>query len=339
MKILRARRSDFDMKTKFIILLGFLAVQLTGCSRKGGEPTGTAPEKPAESRVKHNAKGETVITLDPETQKTMGLQVAVLTQAQVPPSMKAYGRVLDGGQMAAQVSELGAASVTSEASQKEVERLKTLAGQNNTSQRALQTAEAAAARDQAQVQTLRLRLMSAWGSTLVSRPDLPVLAQSLASLSNALVQLNVPAGQALSSPPSGARIVAALASNVVPVEAKFAGIAPTVDPQFQGQAILFLISPNASQLTPGMSVTGYISLPAEPLNGTLLPRDSIVRFNGTTWVYLQTSEETFTRIEVPLQQALPDGWFVAPPLKPQDKVVVTAAQMLLSEELKGQIEE
>jgi len=40
-----------------------------------------------------------------------------------------------------------------------------------------------------------------------------------------------------------------------------------------------------------------------------------------------------------LQQALPDGWFVAPPLKPQDKVVVTAAQMLLSEELKGQIEE
>jgi hypothetical protein len=253
--------------------------------------------------------------------------------------MKAYGRVLDGGQMAAQVSEMAAASATSEASQKEVERLKTLAGQNNASQRALQTAEAAAARDQALVQAARLRLVGAWGSTLASRPDLPVLVQSLASLSNVVVQLNVPAAQAVASPPSSARIVAALATNAVPVEAEFAGIAPTVDAQLQGQAILFLVSPNTSHLTPGTSVTGYISLPGEALAGALLPRNAIVRFNGTTWVYVQTSDEAFTRIEAHLQQPLPDGWFVGPPLKPQDKVVVTAAQMLLSEELKGQIEE
>jgi hypothetical protein len=330
---------NFAMKPKSFFLLLFLAVQLAGCSRKGGEPAGTPPEKPAESRVKHGANGETVITLDLETQKTMGLQVAAVIQAQMPPSIKAYGRVMDIGQMAVPVSELAAATAISEASQKEVERLKTLAGQNNTSQRSLQSAEAAATRDQALVQAARLRLVGAWGTTLARRADLPVLVQSLASLSNVLVQLNVPAGQALASPPSSARIVTALASNAVPVGAEFAGIAPTADAQFQGQTILFLVSTNTSHLAPGTSVTGYISLPGEPLVGTLLPRNAVVRFNGTTWVYRQISQEIFTRIEVLLQQPLPGGWFVGTPLKPEDKVVVAAAQMLLSEELKGQIEE
>ena len=64
-----------------------------------------------------------------------------------------------------------------------------------------------------------------------------------------------------------------------------------------------------------------------------------MRFNGGTWVYLQNSADQFERREVQLDSPLPNGWFVTSGLKPQDKIVTTGAQQLLSEELKGQIEE
>jgi len=330
---------SFCMKTAFSLLLVSILLAC-GCSQKSGETaTPTSPEKVPESRVKRDADGHSVVTLDAETQKVLGLQVLALTEIQLPQSIKSYGRVLDGGQLATQLAELTAADASSEVSKKELQRLKTLAAQNNASERALQTAEAAAARDQSQIQALRVRLISAWGKTIIDRPDLPVLVQSLASLSNILVQLNLAAGETLTSPPAGARILPALSTNSIAVDAQFAGSVPMVDPQLQGQAFFFVVSSNSSNLLPGAAVTGYITYSGEPQTGVLLPRNTIVRFNGMTWVYQQTSEKAFARIEVQLLEPLSEGWFVRKPLKTGDKVVTVGAQLLLSEELKEQVGE
>jgi len=70
-----------------------------------------------------------------------------------------------------------------------------------------------------------------------------------------------------------------------------------------------------------------------------VPREAVIRFNGTTWVYVQTADNTFQRTEAALDRPLEDGWFVREGLKPQDKVVTVGAQQLLSEELKGQSSE
>jgi multidrug efflux pump subunit AcrA (membrane-fusion protein) len=121
------------------------------------------------------------------------------------------------------------------------------------------------------------------------------------------------------------------------IAAELVGLAPIADPQMQGRGFLFLVSPNTLPLVPGASVTGFLSLPGQPRSGVLLPRNAVVRFNGATWVYLQTSEETFQRNEVTLEVPLENGWFVSTGLKPQDKVVVVGGQQLLSEELKGQL--
>src|SRR5436190_23693522 len=97
------------MKPKSLVLLIALAAQMTGCSHKTGEPAEAAAsekEKAAESRVKHGANGEVVITLDGATQKVMGIQVTALRSAQLPSSIKSYGRVLETGQLASQVAEL-----------------------------------------------------------------------------------------------------------------------------------------------------------------------------------------------------------------------------------------
>ena len=106
----------------------------------------------------------------------------------------------------------------------------------------------------------------------------------------------------------------------------------------QGRGYLFLVTPNPSRLAPGAAVTGFLSLPGEAQSGVAVPRDAVVRFNGATWVYVQTGEDTFQRTEVALDRPLENGWFVREGLKPQDKVVIVGAQQLLSEELKGQAE-
>jgi len=265
----------------------------------------------------------------------MGLETAALAPAQLKPEVKGYGRVLDISPLATLVAELTTAQATSDASQAELKRLQTLAAQNNASERALQSAEAVATREQAQVASARLRLLASWGSAIAERKDLPAFVQSLSSLANALVQLDLPAGQRVPAPPAGARLLT-LADDSQPIEAQFVGPAPAVDPQLQGRGFLFLVQSNRARLTPGAAVRGYINLPGEARSGVALPRQAILRFNGATWVYLQRGEEAFQRTEVALQAPLTEGWFVREGLKPQDKVVTVGAQQLLSEELKGQ---
>lgn len=315
------------------------AALAAGCShekekKEAGEATsGKAPE--AESRVKHGTNGEVIVTVEAKLQTAIGLQVTPLETAQLSPEMKAYGRVMDPSPLAGMVADLVSAQAAGQASDAELKRLKTLSAQNNASERALQNAQATAVRDQTQIQAARLRLMSGWGEAISQRNDLSEFVQSLGSLNSALVQLDLPAGEELPSQPTAVRLFR-LANETNPVPATLLGPAPAVDPQMQGRGFLVLVSPNPLRLTPGAAVTGLLSLPGEPRSGVLLPRSAVMRFNGTTWIYLQTGEENFQRTEVALDSPLPDGWFVAKGLKPQDKVVSVGGQELLSEELKGQ---
>ncbi len=319
-----------------LLLISFSLSFLSACSKKNEEaPAPAAAEKKEESRVSHGTNGETIIKLDAETQKRMGLQTAALSAVQLSPEIKGYGRVLDAAPLAASVADLTSASAASAASQAELGRLKTLAAQNNASARALQTAEAAAVHDQAQTEATRLRLLASWGNAIAARQDLPAFVRSLGSLDSALVQLNLSPDQSLKDSPTGVKILA-LSDETKPIEAQFLGPAPSVDPQVQGKGFLFLISPNPTRLAPGAAVTGYIDAPGEPQSGVALPRDAIVRFNGTAWVYVQTADETFERTEAKLERPWQDSWFVRDGFKPGTKVVTTGAQQLLSEELKGQ---
>jgi len=201
----------------------------------------------------------------------------------------------------------------------------------------LQAAEATAARDQTQAESARLKLLASWGPAISSRQDLAAFIQSLGSQASALVELSVPAATQLEATPSSARILS-IADQSNPIPAQFLGPVPAVDPQMQSRGFLFLVESNAARLGPGAAITGLLALPGEPRAGVTIPRSAVVRFNGTTWVYLQTAETTFEREQANLETPLPEGWFVSSGLKPGSKVVTTAAQQLLSEELKEKIE-
>ena len=313
------------------------ALALAGCSHSGGEPPAATPEKTAEpeSRVKHGTNGEAVITLDADTQKIMGLQVAALAATELSPELKGFGRVLDPATLGATVADVLSTRATAGVSQKEFARLKALAEQNNASPRALEAAEAAAQRDAVLVESAQVKLLAATGKAIAVRDDLAGLVKSLASGDSALVRIDLPAGENLESPPLGARL-APLGDGSKPLEAQFAGAATGVDPQTQGRGFLFLVETNQSRLVAGATVTGFLKLSGSAQAGVTVPRSAVVRFNGATWVYLQTGDDTFERVEVALGAPLDDGWFIAKGLKAETKGVTVGAQQLLSEELKGQ---
>ncbi len=322
------------MKANLPLICGLLIVALiSGCS-PGGEKeeksSGAEKAKP-EERVKRGTNGQVVITLDRATQRTMGLATAVLERAELPAQVKGYGRVLDIAPLASQVVELSTARAASAASQAELKRLETLAAQDNASQRALQAAQAAAVRDQAQAEAAHLRLLTAWGSAIAEQKDLPAFVQTLSTLSNVIAELDLVASEFLPARPTGARLFT-LADSTNPIPAQLLGPAPTVDPQMQSRGFLLLVTPNSAHLAPGASLTGFLTLAGEAQTGVALPYSAVVHYNGAAWTYLQTSETTFARTEVRLEQTLGAAWFLHG-LKAGDKVVSVGAQQLLSEEL------
>src|SRR5271165_4472267 len=149
-----------------LIALGAL---LAGCAEeKKEQPKEATSEKASEpeSRIKHGTNGEVIVTVEAKVQQTIGLQTAPLAPAQLSPEIKAYGRVLDISPLATLVGEFATAEAVGRASQAELNRLNTLAAQNNASERAVQNAQAAAVRDQAQIQSVRLRLLATWGGAI-----------------------------------------------------------------------------------------------------------------------------------------------------------------------------
>jgi hypothetical protein len=298
----------------------------------------TEREKPvaAKSLATLGTNGEAKLTLDEETQRRIALKVQQVASSTMVPELQGFGRVLDPAPLAALVAEIAVAHALLAASQKEFDRLKLLNQQKNASDKALQVAEVAARRDQIALESVRTRLLSSWGQAIAGQPDLAAFVRSLASLESALVRIDLPAGEVLTSPPFSARIQVVSAGKTS-LSARLLGPAMSVDPQMQGQGFLFLLRTNSPQLVPGMAVAGYLPLRQEPLHGFTIPDSAVVRIGGHGWVYLQTGKETFTRRMISLEHPREDGWFVTDRLAAEDHVVIEGAQVLLSEEQKYQI--
>jgi hypothetical protein len=290
----------------------------------------------APSRLTNSAGGEVVLTLDAETQKRVQLHVAPLAAATMPSERVAFGRVIDPVSLGTALAEQASAQAAQTASSKEFERLKTLRDQGgNASARSLETAEAAAQRDQIALRWAQQKVELTWGQAIAKQPDLAAFVHSLASQESALIRVDLPAGDVLAASPTGARVT--VLAEEKPVAAEVLGPASATNPELQGQGFLLLVKPRPARLTPGAAVTAYLSLPGEPLQGVLVPREAVLRVGGRGWVFVQTGEETFARRAISLDHVMSEGWFVSTGLAAGDRAVTTGAQTLLSEEFKSQI--
>ena len=288
----------------------------------------------APSRVERGTDGATILKLDAETQKRLGLQTAVPVAGSVANELTATARVLDGSSFVSAVNELRAAHAALDAARADHERKQKLfANGRNASASAVEQAAALVTQQTLVIESAHQRLFATWGRGVAGHDDLPALAQRLLQREAALVRVELLATDTLEIPPATLRLLRQSGEAIA--TANVLGPATATDSTVAGQSFLCLVTINASSLVPGSALLARLGTGVSE-KGTVLPRGAVVRHAGLGWAYVQTAADTFTRRIVPLDRAHPDGWLVSGEWS--QPVLISGAQSLLSEELKGSIQ-
>jgi hypothetical protein len=316
-----------------IVLGGLILAYLEMRKERDLEATAETPVV-APSRVERDKDGTPLLRLDASMEQRLGLQTALPAPGFVARQLTATARVLDGGSLAGQLNDIRAAQTTLDAARLDYERKKKLFDNGqNASAAAVEAADALVKQGQVTVEATRDRLAAAWGANIAKREDLKTLARSLLAREAALVRVELLATAKLASEPQTIRLLRQNGEELA--TARVLGAALTADSAVIGQAFLALVATNAASLVPGSSMVAHLDT-GERDGGVILPRDAVVRHGGQGWVYVETGTHTYTRRPVPLDRPHPDGWLV--PNQWTQPVIVSGAQSLLSEELKGSIQ-
>lgn len=332
-----------------VIIAGITALLIWGFIEGRKE---LAVEKERERPVKpplrvSAAGGESVVTLDAETQARSGIAISPLTKARHREEVRGYGLVLDASELTAFYNNListkariekGEASLN--ASRREYERLKSLNADKNISDKALEGADAVRRSDEAALnelmestRTFEDSMSQKWGKVAarwVMEGGAPF--KRLSGLDDFLVQVTLPQGMEINNPPDVIHIQGAGNAGI---SARFVSPAPRTDPRIQGIGLLYIAS--GKGIVPGMSVAA--SLPAgKEVSGVIIPDTAVVWWQGKGWAYVQKDSNRFVRREVPADAPAGGGWFVEKWFSEGERVVVRGAQMLLSEEFRSEVQ-
>lgn len=158
----------------------------------------------------------------------------------------------------------------------------------------------------------------------------------LARFDQLLARVALPVGR---NAPNGAAhaLIVAVGFEDRPFQAERVALSSSVDPRIQGASLVFRIVQNHAGLRPGLAVTAYISLPGASRRGFLVPGRAVVHFRGMQYVYVETQAGVFERRDIAPLTPVNGGYFTTS-LSGDERVVVTGAQALLSEENKSGLE-
>ena len=300
-------------------------------------------EQPA--KMESGPPAKAALTLDEDAVQMGGIVAAPLQPMSHRQEIQALGVVLSSLELndlhnahAAAKAQAEAASATADASGKEYARLKALnADERNVSDKTLQTAEALFRSDEAHqgtsveaLLTVEQNARQQWGPRLADAiVNNTALFRRLATQQDVLVQVTL-SGTYLSLPPQTIRLQSPGGGFA---EATLISSAPRTDPRFQGQSFFYSASAKKTGLVPGMNLSAY--LPAGPEEqGYLLPEASVVWWQGKAWAYLEENKGQYMKRELPASGSIANGWFVPKEFVEGKPVVVTGAQLLLSNELR-----
>jgi hypothetical protein len=311
-----------------------------------------APEDeiPVQSAVT-SEEGFSQVKVTKASQEASGIASRPLEAARAEAAAEVYGVIVNvqplidlRARYVSAVSDARALRAAAANSGTEHKRLKKLfEDDRNVSERAVQAAEAAWRTDEARLiaadQTVAAAHASIrvnWGEVLAAWATDPESSafEAVSQQREALVQLTLPydlQAQAGKAPISLAPIAAPAEAR----PARFISAAPLTDATLPGVTYFYLVS--ASTLRVGMRVAGQLKLGGKARDGVVVPSAAVVWHGGKAWAYVKEEDEVFVRKEVSTSQELAGGWFDARHFEPGDEVVVSGAQLLLSEELKFQI--
>ncbi len=295
--------------------------------------------------------GRPIVRVDSQSQAVSGIGTEPIRSAQYETSLYVYGSVVDiaplldlRGRYLAAIGERRALRATVSSAELEYQRARALyEDDRNISEQALRDAEGrfriAQARltaAQSNESVLRDSLLTAWGP-VVSGWAMQADSASLAPLLSrraVLVQLVFPYQLPRSAAQSKLMLTSVTARSE-PIEARFVSDAPRVSAALPGNTYFYMV--DGGDLRVGARVLARVATDDAAFDGVIVPNEAVVWHAGKSWVYLKHDAETFGRYEISTDSQLGEGWFQRSRLQVGDEVVVTGAQLLLSEELKFQI--
>lgn len=305
---------------------------------------------PAASAVRED-DGFAVVNISAQSQKASGVETAALRSARSEAAAEIYGVVVDPrplieqrARLLAVMAQRQAAGLAATSAQIDHQRLKRLYDdERNVAERAMLAAEAQWKGEQARVAALeqqaiaiRDELRATWGAELASRAAAPQspMVNALVQQHEALVQLVFPY-DLQSRAGRDELAIAPVGSRTVLRPARFVSASPRTDASLPGATYFYLAS--GHDLRVGMRVAAQLRLSGKPRDGVLIPDAAVVWHGGKAWAYVKEGDARFLRREVSTAQELPGGWFNAAGFEEGEPVVVSGAQLLLSEEFKYQI--
>lgn len=294
--------------------------------------------------------GRAVLKIPPDSQKAAGIEVGSLKSAKREAGFDTYGLVVNlqplaemRGRYLAAMGEVAAARASASAAESEASRMdKLFRDDRNVSEQAARSAQtrfqAEVARKAAAEQTaasLRDAMRGTWGETVTGwaiNPDSQTI-RSLLQQSAFLVQLVFPYDRPRAAVRGSISVAPAMSPGNAHV-ASFVGDSPQIDAAFPGETYFYLV--NGGGFRAGMRVAARIKTGGAPVSGVIVPSAAVVWHAGKAWAY-KKEEDGFARFEVSTTDEMQGGWFNAAGFDDDDEVVVSGAQLLLSEELKYQI--
>lgn len=309
------------------------------------------PEEAIEtaSGVKDDDDGEPVVTVTPASQKASGILTVPLTVATARASSDVYGTVVNlqplyelRGRYLAAAAEARALRSTVAASRAEYDRTRRLyEDDRNLSQRALQSAEAQWKSDLGRLQaaeqtsaSLLDTMRATWGPTLTKwATEAGGPFAQLASQRSVLVQLAFPHDLQVATGRASVAI-APVSARGAKRSARYVSASPQVDAAAPGATHFYIA--NGEGLRGGMRIAGQLAS-GSAQEGVAVPEAAVVWHAGKAWAYVKEKDETFVRRLVRTDQEIGDAWFNSEGFEAGESVVVSGAQLLLSEELKFQI--
>lgn len=304
-------------------------------------------EKPiaAPSRIVH-VEGAAAVKLDTAAMARGGIVTAPLTSASIADQKQAFATVADLAPLldlqklyVTARADAEKASADVDAARREYERLRALnADRKNVSDKAVESAyatlrgaQAAAEAANASARAAYASAQQRWGGALAKRLTSAEGLTPFISLAEVVLQVSLPADAAA---PSTISVVTADGRTIT---ARFLSVAARTDPKLQGRTFLYVAPGSAGGLLPGMNV--QVRLASGPANaGVLIPTSAAVWTSGASWAYVERTPGIFVRRPLSLDTPVADGWFVRSGFTPGERVVITGAQVLLSEEFRSQIQ-
>jgi hypothetical protein len=295
-------------------------------------------------------KGVLSVTLDSQTQTQTGLKTVKVASVNRQTEFETFGKVvsiepllvLRERYLLAQ-AELKSATAKLKQTEQNWQRQQALFKNGISAKRSLQELDAQKFADQAAVESSHVRSLAllneaklSWGDTLAQWIISPQCDNLKAILTGQrqLVQVTLPPNKLLPDHLQQISVDSAgIRSRAVPAE--FIARSAQVDSVAQGENYFFETSNSA--MRPGMKINAWIAESESTQPGVFIPESALLWYMDQAYIFIKTAENTFVRRNVSQFVRDKQGYFVSDGLQAGEEIVSEGAQLLLSEELRGQI--